>query len=110
MTVTPAILRRARLGHVRRTILVASEHGFAVCNGALDDSARHSRWRAARELERLGLVRLERVHAFNQFGIRNWRLLVAHVTDLGKRVLDTFRREFETGGRVRWARFDMQAA
>ena len=59
--VTTATLHGVRLGHVRRTILLNAERGIIISDGARDNSTRHSRWRAARDLERLGLIRLERM-------------------------------------------------
>ena len=76
----------------------------------LSRSAQEVRRRAARALAALGLIEVYMAPGYSAWGSWCRRLLHIKITDLGRAVLATFAREFETGARIRWAKFEAHAA
>lgn len=100
-------LERQRLGSLRRQLLLASEHGpYRVSEGSRSDRHGEVRRDAARDLERLGLVTITKKPGVASEGRWHWHLLYIEATELGRLVLDTYRDELRSGGRVRWSKLE----
>ena len=109
--VSTAILRCARLGAVRRRLLIdAGLRQVQVTEGCATPYAAVVRRRAAQSLAALGLIDLFKTAGVNAWGSRCPGMLHATVTDLGRVVLAAFRHEIETGKPIRWARLKAHAA
>jgi hypothetical protein len=101
------ILRAPRLTAPRRKLLIELELAISV-QVALPNLTRDQitvRRRAAHALAGLGLVETFKAHGTNSWGSRCPGMVHARLTDKGRKVLDTFRRDFELGRQTRWSKF-----
>ena len=104
-------MTRTRLGAVRRWILrEVACHPVQISKGAPTRSAQELRRRAAKALAALGLIEVYKTHGYNSWGSRCPGILHCRITDRGRAVIYTYRREIETGRPIRWARFEAHAA
>lgn len=100
-------MEKIRLSTLRRSLLRAASHGrICVATGRSSSAARATCAIAARRLAQLGLGTVHLAPGLDGIGIRRRSLLHFEITDLGRRVVATYAREFETGGRIRWARLN----
>ena len=100
-------MRNTKLSHVRRSLLArASDQPVCVATGLPTTIARETTIKAAKALVELGMGRIFHARGVDGVGILRPGMVYFQATALGKRVFDFYRREFETGARIRWARFD----
>jgi hypothetical protein len=102
---TDGTVNAARLGRRSRELLAEATAGTTqVAQWTFTEVALQARRRAAHALARMGLVVLTKLPGLDAVGSRQKRLLHLDLTDLGRRVVETFRRELAEGRQIRWGK------
>jgi hypothetical protein len=101
-------MRDVRLSELRRSILSKAALGrVCIATGQPTSNARITCIKASKDLAKIGLGFIYHAPGVDGVGARRRNLVHFELTALGRRVVEAYAREFETGARIRWKRLDV---